>query len=151
MEVLSGIGYPAFLADADDRNTDPEMAELLRATAVAGFAAMNIMLLSVSIWSGATDPATPKHIPLALGTDCVPGSFLTAGRLFFVSAWRALINRRAKYGPADLGRNFCARSGLSVFDTLAGGPRACLLRRRQPRLDLLPAGRAHARLSRCGG
>src|SRR3954469_15039135 len=57
VEVLSGIGYPAFLADADDRNTDPEMAELLRATAVAGFAAMNIMLLSVSIWSGA-DPAT---------------------------------------------------------------------------------------------
>ena len=37
--------------------TDGTLAELVRALAVAGFAASNIMLLSVSIWSGA-EPAT---------------------------------------------------------------------------------------------
>ena len=121
VEVLSGIGYPAFLADADDRNTDPEMAELLRATAVAGFAAMNIMLLSVSIWSGA-DPATRSTFHWLSALIACPAVFYS-GRLFFVSAWRSLINRRANMDlPISVGI-LCAL-GLSVFDTLAGGPRA---------------------------
>ena len=56
IETLRRIGYEAHLYDSA---VDPKdgVAELVRALAVAGFAASNIMLLSVSIWSGA-DPET---------------------------------------------------------------------------------------------
>ena len=56
IEALSRIGYEAHLYDAAD-SKDDTVAKLVRALAVAGFAASNIMLLSVSIWSGA-EPAT---------------------------------------------------------------------------------------------
>ena len=53
IESLSGIGYEAHLHDLAVDATDGTLAELVRALAVAGFAASNIMMLSVSIWSGA--------------------------------------------------------------------------------------------------
>src|SRR5262245_597117 len=53
IEALKSIGYDAFLTESNDGARDSELSRLLRATAVAGFAAMNIMLLSVSVWSGA--------------------------------------------------------------------------------------------------
>src|SRR5215475_3938445 len=49
IESLSGIGYQAHLCDMAADSTDGTVAELVRALAVAGFAASNIMLLSVSI------------------------------------------------------------------------------------------------------
>ena len=54
-ETLADIGYPAHLFDAAAEQRDTALSSLIRATAVAGFAASNIMLLSVSVWSGA-DP-----------------------------------------------------------------------------------------------
>ncbi|TGV75657.1 nitrogen fixation protein FixI, partial [Mesorhizobium sp. M2D.F.Ca.ET.145.01.1.1] len=52
--TLGKIGYPAHLFSFDADAKDPELSRLLKALAVAGFCAMNIMLLSVSDWSGAT-------------------------------------------------------------------------------------------------
>src|SRR5262245_5755193 len=53
LRALAGIGYPAHLFDTEADLRDPALSRLLRALAVAGFAASNIMLLSVSVWSGA--------------------------------------------------------------------------------------------------
>jgi Cu2+-exporting ATPase len=53
IETLNKIGYDAHLHDAGADETDKTLKELIRALAVAGFAVSNIMLLSVSIWSGA--------------------------------------------------------------------------------------------------
>jgi Cu2+-exporting ATPase len=51
--ALASIGYPPHLFDATQDASDQTLAELIRAVAVSGFAATNIMLLSVSVWSGA--------------------------------------------------------------------------------------------------
>ncbi|MCG6856733.1 MAG: cation transporter, partial [Salaquimonas sp.] len=50
-DTLEDAGYPAFLADPTQEAHDPALRELLVALGVAGFAAGNIMLLSVSVWS----------------------------------------------------------------------------------------------------
>jgi len=47
IETLNKIGYDAHLHDAGAEETDETPKELIRALAVAGFAASNIMLLSV--------------------------------------------------------------------------------------------------------
>ena len=51
-ETLDRLGYPPNLFDPE-AGKDGTLAELIRAVAVSGFAAGNIMLLSVSVWSGA--------------------------------------------------------------------------------------------------
>ncbi len=57
IETLGKIGYHAHLNDLGADVKDETLTELIRALAVAGFAASNIMLLSVSVWAGA-EPAT---------------------------------------------------------------------------------------------
>lgn len=61
LSTLRDLGYapqPAVSPVADDGRE--ETRTLLRALAVAGFAAMNVMLLSVSVWAGAD--GTTEHI-----------------------------------------------------------------------------------------
>src|SRR5690606_36433862 len=53
IETLEGLGFSAHLFETEAEAKDPELGRLVRALAVAGFSAMNIMLLSVSVWSGA--------------------------------------------------------------------------------------------------
>ena len=54
MRGVAALGYPVAPFDPADlaKSTDIEEKRLLSALAVAGFAAGNVMLLSVSIWSG---------------------------------------------------------------------------------------------------
>ena len=51
--ALESRGYAAHLETLSIDDADPELKRLIRSLAVAGMAAMNIMLLSVSVWSGA--------------------------------------------------------------------------------------------------
>ena len=74
--------------------------------AVAGFAAMNIMLLSVSVWSGNVADMTQEtrdffHWLSAL--IALPAAAY-AGQPFFRSALRAIRARAAQHGRADLAR-----------------------------------------------
>ena len=54
--ALADLGYPAhpFAPERVEAEDSRQAKSLLRCLAVAGFAAMNIMLLSVSVWSGAS-------------------------------------------------------------------------------------------------
>ncbi|MXN65888.1 cadmium-translocating P-type ATPase [Stappia sp. GBMRC 2046] len=98
IDRLSGLGYAAHPfdpAEVRDRG-DAQGRELLRCLAVAGFAAMNIMLLSVSVWSGnATDITveTRDFFHWLSALIALPATAY-AGRPFFRSAWSAINARR---------------------------------------------------------
>lgn len=84
-------GHPFAPMHAEQREA-AEARRLTRCLAVAGFAAMNIMLLSVSVWSGNVTDITPEtrdFFHWASALIALPAAAY-AGRPFFASAWRAL-------------------------------------------------------------
>lgn len=89
-KTLRNLGFSprAFDGGQVGRHDDATGRALVLSLAVAGFAAMNIMLLSVSVWSGA-DEATAGLFHLISGLIAVP-AVLYAGRPFYQSAWHAL-------------------------------------------------------------
>jgi Cu2+-exporting ATPase len=94
LERLSGIGYRAYPFCANEAE-DAEARQarwLLRCLAVAGFAAMNVMLLSVSIWAGEASDITPETRDFFhwLSALIVLPAAAFAGQPFFLSALRAL-------------------------------------------------------------
>ncbi|MFE0013232.1 cation-translocating P-type ATPase [Mesorhizobium sp. NPDC059054] len=120
--TLSGVGYEAHLFDREnDNGKDPVLAELIRAVAIAGFAATNIMLLSVSVWSGATD-ATRDLFHWVSALIAIP-ALVFAGRIYFRSAWSALSHGRMNMDvPIAIGITLAY--GLSLYETINHGPHA---------------------------
>lgn len=95
IQALSGIGYEAHELDAGTiaaTETDKAGRELLMRLAVAGFASMNVMLLSVSVWSGAAD-ATRDLFHWISAAITLP-TIAFSGQPFFRNAWSALRNGR---------------------------------------------------------
>ena len=94
VERLAALGfkaYPFLPADQEGREAREE-ARLLRCLGVAGFAAMNIMLLSVSVWAGNASDIEPSTRDLFhwLSALIALPTAAYAGRPFFESALRAL-------------------------------------------------------------
>ena len=119
--ALRTAGYDAhpFAIESDVR--DPEYSRLIRALAVAGFCAMNIMLLSVSVWSGA-DGGTRQAFHWISAALALP-AICYSGRIFFSSAWSALRRGRTNMDvPISIG--VLMAFGLSLYDTLHNGPYA---------------------------
>ncbi|HWT57640.1 MAG TPA: cation-translocating P-type ATPase [Rhizobium sp.] len=90
-EILTAInsaGYRAHLFTPVAPENDRISNQLLLAIGVSGFAAANIMLLSVSVWSGA-DAATRDMFHWISAMIAAP-ALVYAGRFFFKSAWNAL-------------------------------------------------------------
>jgi Cu2+-exporting ATPase len=91
---INALGFDNHLAELETASShgETESRRLLTALGVAGFAAANIMLLSVSVWSGA-DEATAQLFHLISGVIAVPAVAI-AGQPFFRSALKALSAKR---------------------------------------------------------
>ena len=90
--AIAATGYDTHLfalgAEGDDRLRN----QLIRAVAVAGFAATNIMLLSVSVWSGAEDAT--RDLFHWISAFIAGPTLIYSGRFFYQSAWNALRHGR---------------------------------------------------------
>ena len=119
MQRLGFVAEP-FLG-SETSPADAETPRLLKALGVAGFAAMNIMLLSVSIWSGA-DGATRTMFHWLSALIALP-AVAYAGRPFFASAWAALRHGRTNMDvPISIG--VVLTCAVSLFETIVGGVHA---------------------------
>lgn len=85
---IASTGYETHLFSIAGEANDEQRNQLLRAVAVAGFASANIMLLSVSVWSGAE--ASTRDMFHWISAGIAAPALIYAGRFFFVSAWNAL-------------------------------------------------------------
>ncbi len=120
--AIRASGYRTHALDpvADNRQ-DQALGELIRAMAVAGFAAGNIMLFSVSIWSGA-DAATRDMFHWISALIALP-AIAYAGRPFFRSAFAALrVGRTNMDVPISIGVTLA--TALSLWETLTSGEHA---------------------------
>ncbi len=122
--VLAGVGYEAHELDPgllSATETDRQGAELLMRLGVAGFSMMNIMLLSVAVWSGAED-ATRELFHWISAAIALP-TVAFVGQPFFKSAWASLrVFRLGMDVPISLA--LILASGISLYETWAGGHHA---------------------------
>jgi Cu2+-exporting ATPase len=118
---MESLGYDTVPLDITDgeKSTDVNAnGRLLRALAVAGFGAMNIMLLSVSTWSGAEGSAkTLFHLISAV--IAIP-TVLYSGQIFFQSAYKVLRHGRLNMDvPISLAVSLALI--MSVYEALTHG------------------------------
>ena len=120
--AMGKLGFEAQPLNGESaRPEDEESRSLLRALGVAGFASMNVMLLSVSVWSGA-DGATRDMFHWLSAMIALP-TLAYSGRPFFKSAWSALRHGRTNMDvPVSIG--VIIASALSLFETINSGPHA---------------------------
>jgi P-type Cu2+ transporter len=108
LQALEANGYHGhpFIPLRAEQEEAVEARRLMRCLAVAGFATVNIMLLSVSVWSGNVTDITPEtrdFFHWASALIALPAAAY-AGRPFFASAWRALRSRAVNMDvPISLG------------------------------------------------
>jgi Cu2+-exporting ATPase len=118
--ALDRIGFSAAPIEAvkQDRG-DARQKYLLRRVAVAGFAAMNIMLLSISVWSGEggdMDPALASLFHWLSALIALP-TVVYAGQPFFASGFAALKGRRLNMDvPISLA--IILATGMSLYQTM---------------------------------
>ena len=121
--VLERAGFHAAEAThIADETASAQSADLLRRLAVAGFAAANVMLLSVSVWAGlASDMDAPvQSLFHWLSALIALPAILYAGQPFFRSARAALGARRLNMDvPISLG--ILLATAMSLVQTMAGG------------------------------
>lgn len=121
IETLKLLGHEAHLHEPDSGKKDPVFSELIRALAVAGFAASNIMVLSVSIWSGA-EPATRDLFHWISAFIAFP-ALVYSGRVFFRSAGRSLRQGQTNMDvPISIG--VMIAFSMSFYDTIQHGEHA---------------------------
>ena len=120
IEALAEAGYEAHEAQSV-KSDDASDRELLMRLGVAGFAMMNVMLLSVAVWSGATD-ATRDLFHWISGAIAIPAAMFSA-QPFFKNAWSALKARSVNM-DVPISVAILLALGMSVYETSAGGEHA---------------------------
>ena len=121
---LQALGYEAHELDPGTLSmteTDRQSRDLLMRLGVAGFAMMNIMLLSVAVWAGAKD-ATRDLFHLVSALIAIP-TVAFSGQPFFRSAAMAL--RAGRLGmDAPISLALVLTVVISLYETLRSGEHA---------------------------
>jgi Cu2+-exporting ATPase len=119
--ALGEAGYDAHLDDGVADRSDGTTKELVRALAVAGFAAGNVMMLSMAVWFGADGEA--RDIFHWLSAAIALPALAYSGRVFFRSAWQALRHGRTNMDvPVTIG--VLLAFAMSLYETIHHGPYA---------------------------
>lgn len=123
-QALKTAGFEAHPLDPGviaSQSVDAKGRDLLMRLAVAFFAMMNVMLLSVAVWSGA-DGATRDMMHWISAAIAIP-AVLFAGRPFYASAWGALRGGHLNMDvPITLAIVLAIATSLS--ETMQSGPHA---------------------------
>lgn len=124
VQKLSELGFgaaPYSVSEAQSQS-ETELKSLLRYIAVAGFAAMNVMLLSIAVWSGGADMNAATHTLFHWISALIAlPTVAYAGRPFFTSAWSALKNKQTNMDvPISLA--LLLACSLSVYETINSNP-----------------------------
>ncbi len=123
IDHLSSLGVQANLLDSSALGaaSDTQGRALLLRIAIAGFAMMNVMLLSVAVWSGAAE-ATRTLFHWLSAAITLP-AIAYAGQPFFRHGWQALrVGRLNMDVPISLA--LILATGMSFYETAAGGAEA---------------------------
>jgi P-type Cu2+ transporter len=124
IRVLEGEGQEAHELDPgllSATETDRQGRDLLMRLGVAFFSMMNVMLLSVAVWSGAED-ATRDLFHWISAAIALP-TVIFAGQPFFKSAWASLrVGRLGMDVPISLA--LILASSISVYETWMSGHHA---------------------------
>lgn len=122
--ALAAIGQEAHELDPgllSSTETDRQGRDLLMRVGVAFFSMMNVMLLSVAVWSGAED-ATRDLFHWISAAIALP-TVIFAGQPFFKSAWASL--RMGKLGmDVPISLALILASSISVYETAMSGHHA---------------------------
>jgi len=124
-DAVEALGFRLVPFDPEklDSATEATRRRLLRAMAVAGFAAGNIMLLSVAVWAGNAqdmDPTTRALMHWISALIAVP-AVAYAGRPFFASALTAL-KGRALNMDVPISLAVLLATGVSLVETMQDAP-----------------------------
>ncbi|MDA9410764.1 cation-translocating P-type ATPase [Bradyrhizobium sp. CCBAU 45384] len=121
IDRLEELGYKAYPYETESAEAT-EVAEsrfLLRCLGVAAFATMNVMMLSIPVWSGNVSDMLPEQRDFFhwLSALIALPAAAYAGQPFFRSAWRALSNKTTNMDvPISIG--VCLALGMSVVETV---------------------------------
>src|ERR1700728_3901283 len=118
--AIETIGYQAhpFAPERADADESAQARWLLKCLAVAGFAAMNVMLLSVSVWAGNVSDMTQETRDLFhwLSALIALPAAAYAGQPFFRSALKALRARQLNMDvPISLGVTFAPALSVNAI------------------------------------
>jgi P-type Cu2+ transporter len=121
IDRLARLGYKAYpfkTADAEAAETE-QSRFLLRCLGVAAFATMNVMMLSIPVWSGNVSDMLPEQRDFFhwLSALIVLPAAAYAGQPFFRSAFRALRTRNVNMDvPISIG--VLLALGMSLVETM---------------------------------
>lgn len=118
ISALEKIGFKAFPFKTTNAQLEGYKVgkSLLKAMAVAGFAAANVMLLSVAVWDGGEMNESTRSLMHWVSALIVLPAATYAGMPFYKSAWNALKGRRLNMDvPISLA--VILTCGMSLFQT----------------------------------
>ena len=121
-DAILALGYQLLPLSDTPQTNDAVMRQLILSLGVAGFAAGNIMLISVGVWAATEETmgmATRTFMNLIAAIIAVP-TVLFAGRPFFQSAWGALKARHTNMDvPISLA--LILALSMSLLELATGG------------------------------